>query len=101
MTTKRRRGRMGRKPTDDYAELGSHEVLAARMREKGFGPRRLARYCGHNSHSYISRMARGDAAAKTTSVATARLIEEALDAKGILFSVRQVRSLSRTSKVPA
>lgn len=88
---------MGRKTTDEYAELGSHEVLAARMREKGYGPRRLARYCGHRSHSYISRMARGDQSARTTSPQTARLIEEALDAKGLLFRVRQVKPLDRTS----
>lgn len=86
---------MGRKATDEYAELGSHEVLAARMKEKNFGPRKLARYCDHRSHSYISRMARGDAAARTTTLHTARLIEEALDAKGLLFSVRQVKSSDR------
>jgi hypothetical protein len=91
---------MGRKTTDAYAELGSHEVLAARMKEKGYGPRKLARYCDHRSHSYISRMARGDASAKTTTLHTARLIEEALDLKGLLFTVQQVKPLSRT-KVPA
>jgi hypothetical protein len=87
---------MGRKSTEFYAELGSHETLAARMKEKGYGVRRLARYADHRSHSYLSRMKNGDPLAKTTTVRTATLIEEALDCRGLLFTLRTVKQSDLT-----
>lgn len=87
---------MGRKKNDAYAELVSPLLLPARMKEKGFGPRRLARYCGHESHTQFVRLASGKA--KTTSVRTADLIEEALDMRGILFARKSVKPISRTAE---
>jgi hypothetical protein len=87
---------MGRKPTDVYAELGNAETLAARMLEKDIGVRRLARYADHRSHSYLSRMKNGDPTARTTTPRTAALIEEALDCRGLLFTLHSVKSPSRT-----
>jgi len=81
--------------------LISAERLALLMREKGFGPSRLARYCGHSSHSYISRMMRGLPGTRTVTERTATLIAEALGVPTeILFAAVEVKSLDST-KVPA
>ena len=94
--SRRQRHRKGR-----YVELISAERLALLMREKGFGPSRLARYCGHHSHSYISRMMRGLPGAKTVTPRTADLIAEALGVPTeLLFVLKEVKSADST-KVPA
>lgn len=90
----RRRRRPGR---GRYVELISAERLALLMKEKGFGPMRLARYCGHSSHSYISRMMRGLPGARTVTERTADLIAEALGVpREILFEAKEVKSLDST-----
>jgi transcriptional regulator with XRE-family HTH domain len=81
--------------------LISAERLALLMREKGFGPSRLARYCGHSSHSYVSRMMRGLPGTRTVTERTASLIAEALDVPvELLFDALEVKSADST-KVPA
>ena len=81
-------------------ELISAERLALLMREKGFGPARMARYCGHNSHSYISRMARGLPGTRTVTEQTADRIAEALDVpRELLFAVKEVKSVDSTAAV--
>lgn len=83
-----------------YMELKSPEMLTLLMRDKGFGPSRLARYCGHSSHSYISRMARGIPGAKTVTERTAALIAEALGVPvEVLFVRREVQSPDSTHRV--
>lgn len=77
--------------------LISAERLALLMREKGFGPSRLARYCGHSSHSYISRMMRGLPGTRTVTERTADLIAEALGVpRSLLFEATEVESLDST-----
>jgi transcriptional regulator with XRE-family HTH domain len=74
-------------------ELKSAPMLALLMQERGFGSARLARYCGHKSHSYISRMMRGLPGAKTVTPRTAELIAEALGVPvDLLFEVKRVKS---------
>lgn len=85
---------MGRRPTDVYAELDSAPALAARMAEKGIGVRRLARYADHRSHAFVSKLVNGTA--RTATPRTATLIEEALDCRGLLFTLRSVKSPNRT-----
>ena len=81
--------------------LISAERLALLMREKNFGPSRMSRYCGHSSHSYISRMVRGLPGTRTVTERTARLISEALGVPvDLLFEVPEVKSLDST-QVPA
>lgn len=78
--------------------LRSAEVLSALMKDKGFGPSRMARYCGHSSHSYISRMVRGLPGTRTVTEKTARLISEALDVPvSVLFEDPGVKSPDRTA----
>lgn len=78
-------------------ELISHETLDALMKQAGFGPSRLARYCGHESHSYISRMRRGLPGAKTVTDRTADLIAEALGVPvSVLFVRKKVKSVDST-----
>jgi transcriptional regulator with XRE-family HTH domain len=97
MALPRRRSRRRRHKKGRYVELISAERLALLMREKGFGPSRLARYCGHSSHSYISRMMRGLPGAKTVTERTAELIAEALGVPvGLLFEVKEVKSSDPT-----
>lgn len=80
--------------------LISAERLALLMREKGFGPSRLARYCGHSSHSYISRMMRGLPGTRTVTERTADLIAEALGVpRDLLFAPSVVESVDSTAKV--
>jgi transcriptional regulator with XRE-family HTH domain len=77
--------------------LISSERLALLMREKGFGPSRLARYCGHSSHSYISRMMRGLPGTRTVTERTADLIAEALGVpRDLLFAAEKVESVDST-----
>jgi transcriptional regulator with XRE-family HTH domain len=77
--------------------LKNAELLALLMREKGFGPSRLARYCGHSSHSYISRMMRGVPGSRTVTERTAALISEALGVpKELLFDAKEVKSVDST-----
>lgn len=77
--------------------LISAERLALLMREKGFGPSRLARYCEHSSHSYISRMMRGLPGTRTVTERTATLIAEALGVpRELLFVAAEVKSLDST-----
>lgn len=77
--------------------LISAERLSLLMREKGFGPSRLARYCGHNSHSYISRMMRGLPGTRTVTEQTATRIAEALGVpRELLFEASQVGSVDST-----
>lgn len=74
-------------------ELRSPEMLRLLMEQKGFGPSRLARYCGHQSHSYISRMMRGVPGAKTVTPRTAELVAEALSVPvDLLFAAKEVKS---------
>lgn len=81
--------------------LISADRLALLMREKGFGPSRLAKYCGHGSHSYISRMMRGLPGTRTVTDITARRIAEALGVPvELLFEASEVKSVDST-KVPA
>lgn len=81
--------------------LISAERLALLMREKGFGPSRLARYCGHSSHSYVSRMMRGLPGTRTVTERTAALIAEALGVPvELLFDPLEVKSLDSTA-IPA
>ena len=81
-------------------ELISAERLALLMREKGFGPMRMARYCGHQSHSYISRMMRGLPGTKTVTAQTADRISEALGVpRDLLFAVKEVKSVDSTAIV--
>ena len=81
-----------------YMRLISAERLALLMREKGFGPSRLARYCGHSSHSYISRMMRGLPGTRTVTKQTAGLIAEALQVPiELLFEIVEVQSLDSTT----
>ncbi len=85
-----------------YVEIISAERLALLMREKGIGPVRLARYCEHTSHSYISRMAAGRPGARTVTVKTAERISELLGVPvGLLFVVKEVKSADSTHKIPA
>ena len=78
--------------------LISADRLALLMREKGFGPSRLARYCGHSSHSYVSRMMRGLPGTRTVTARTATLIAEALGVPvSLLFEAAEVKSLDSTS----
>jgi transcriptional regulator with XRE-family HTH domain len=77
--------------------LISAERLALLMREKGFGASRLSRYCGHRSHSYISRMMRGLPGTRTVTMQTATLIAEALQVPlELLFEELEVKSLDST-----
>jgi len=77
--------------------LKSAEMLALLMKEKGFGPSRLARYCGHSSHSYISRMMRGLPGTRTVTERTADLIAEALGVpRDLLFAPAEVKSVDST-----
>jgi transcriptional regulator with XRE-family HTH domain len=77
--------------------LISAERLALLMREKNFGPSRMARYCEHKSHSYISRMLRGLPGTRTVTEKTARLIAEALGVPvGVLFEDPVVKSVDST-----
>lgn len=81
-----------------YMHVISHERLALLAREKGFGPVRLARYAGHENHSYMSRMLAGKPGAKSVTPRTAALIAEALGVPvELLFEARQVKSLDSTS----
>lgn len=78
--------------------LKSAEMLRLLMEQKGFGPRRMARYCGHASHSYISRMMRGLAGTRTVDAVTAKRIAEALQVPiDILFAERDVKSTDTTA----
>jgi transcriptional regulator with XRE-family HTH domain len=71
--------------------------MADRAKQKGFGPARLARYCGHSSHSYISRMMRGLPGTRTVTEHTARRIAEALDVPvDLLFDGVEVKSPDST-----
>lgn len=99
-SSQRARRRRARPKGGRYVELISHETLDALMRQKGFGPSRLARYCGHESHSYISRMRRGLPGARTVTERTATLIAEALGVPvEVLFAVKEVKSLDSTAVV--
>lgn len=81
--------------------LISAERLALLMREKNFGASRMARYCGHSSHSYISRMMRGLPGTRTVTEQTAARIAEALDVPlELLFERSEVKSPDST-QVPA
>jgi transcriptional regulator with XRE-family HTH domain len=93
------RARRNKKDRGRYVELKSAELLALLMQQKGFGPSRLARYCEHSSHSYISRMMRGVTGAKTVTRRTADLIAEALGVPvELLFAVKEVKSLDSTKR---
>lgn len=94
MSTRRRHNRRR------YVRLISAERLALLMREKGFGPSRMARYCGHSSHSYISRMMRGLPGTRTVTKQTAKLIAEALGVpESLLFAELEVKSVDSTKDV--
>ncbi len=81
--------------------LISAERLALLMREKNFGPSRMSRYCGHSSHSYISRMVRGLPGTRTVTEQTANRIAEALCVPvSLLFEVPSVQSLDLTGPAP-
>lgn len=78
-------------------QLIDAEMLRLLMERKGFGPRRMARYCGHDSHSYISRMMRGLPNAKTCSPQTAQRIAEALGVPvELLFEAKRVKPVDST-----
>lgn len=80
-----------------YVELISAERLALLMREKGVGPVRMARYCEHTSHSYISRMAAGRPGARTVTAKTAERIAELLGVPiELLFATKEVKSTDST-----
>lgn len=77
--------------------LKSADLLAVLMRDKNFGPSRMARYCGHSSHSYISRMMRGLPGTRTVTIRTAERIAEALGVPvSVLFDDMEVKSLDST-----
>lgn len=88
--------RVSRRKARDV-QLISADRLALLMREKGFGPARMARYCGHNSHSYISRMMRGLPGTRAVTEQTANRIAEALGVPvELLFQHPVVKSTDST-----
>lgn len=80
-------------------KVKDYELLAKIANAKGFGPVRLAAYCRHDSHSYMSRVLRGDPKARYVSVETARYIAEAFEVPiDLLFEERQVQSADLTRR---
>jgi hypothetical protein len=72
-------------------------MLQLLAEQKGFGPTRLARYAGHSSHGFMSRMLRGDVKARWVTPTTAARVSEALGVpQDLLFEAPEVKSLDST-----
>lgn len=97
-TGRPRAARPSRSRKGRYMHVISHERLALLAREKGFGAVRLAAYARHKNHSYMSRLLRGKAGAKSVTPRTAQLIAEALGVpRELLFEARDVKSHDSTT----
>jgi transcriptional regulator with XRE-family HTH domain len=85
-----------------YMHVISHKRLALLAKEKGYGPVRLARHAGHENHSYMSRMLKGDPRARSVTLRTATRVADALGVPvELLFEERAVKSADSTEGTAA